>query len=98
MFYLKDAPQAPSKINPEELSRVQQFKNSLGPEGTLHWPFSSVEDFVSLTRIHLSLQAQEFAKTHQHTPPSELKTTGAVVEMAAAADVTAVAGITDDEP
>lgn len=77
MFYFKDTPLAPSKINPEELSKVQQFKSSLGEEGTLYWPFSSIEDFERLVRLHLARQVQEFMKTHQPTqaalPPESEK-------------------------
>lgn len=83
MFYFKDTPLAPSKINTEELSKVQKFKNSLGEEGSLYWSFSSLEDFERLVRHHLARQVQEFSKTHQPTQvalPPETEEMTAVVE------------------
>ncbi len=97
MFYFKDAPLPPSKMNPEDLSKIQKFKSSLGEEGTLYWPFSSLDDFANLARVHLARHAQEFVKAIQQPPSSELKTTEAVVEMSAAADISFDADITHDE-
>ena len=62
MFYFKDAPLAPSGIDPDQLRRVAQFRESLGSEGTLHWTFRTLDDFVQLLRIHLSRQIQELAE------------------------------------
>ena len=67
MFYFKDAPLAPSAINPDQLHRVAQFRESLGSEGTLHWTFRTLDDFVQLLRIHLSRQLQELAEP-DHQP------------------------------
>ena len=47
MFYFKDAPIAPSEIDPEQLARVKSFKESLGEEGALHWKFKNI---ISLKR------------------------------------------------
>ena len=60
MFYFKDAPIAPSAIDPEQLSRVQHFRSSLGSEGGLYWNFATLEDFERLIRLHLARQIQEF--------------------------------------
>ena len=62
MFYFKDAPLAPSEIDPDQLRRVNRFREELGSEGTLYWTFKTLEDFTHLVRIHLSRQIQEFAK------------------------------------
>ena len=61
MFYFKDAPLAPSDIDPDQLRRVALFRESLGAEGTLYWTFRTLDDFVRLLRIHLSRQLQELA-------------------------------------
>ena len=62
MFYFKDAPLAPSDIDPDQLRRVARFRESLGAEGTLYWTFRTLDDFVQLLRIHLSRrQLQELA-------------------------------------
>lgn len=56
MIYFKDAqiPLPPSKIDFTQLEKVTTFRNSLGSEGGLYWPFASVEDFEKLTRLHLT--------------------------------------------
>ena len=61
MFYFKDAPLAPSDIDPDQLSRVARFRESLGAEGALYWTFRTLGDFVQLLRIHLSRQLQELS-------------------------------------
>ena len=48
MFYFKDAPLAPSNIDPDQLRRVAQFRESLGAEGALYWTFRTSDDFVQL--------------------------------------------------
>ena len=61
MFYFKDAPLAPSAIDPDQLRKVARFRESLGAEGTLYWTFKTLEGFGQLLRIHLSRQLQEIA-------------------------------------
>jgi hypothetical protein len=67
MFYFKDEPISPSKINIAQISKVIDFKKSLGKEGVLYWPFNNIDDFERLLRMHLSRKVQELNK--------ELKTT-----------------------
>ena len=62
MFYFKDAPLAPSEIDPDQLRSVACFRAKLGSEGTLYWTFKTLEDFEQLLRIHLSRQLQGFAE------------------------------------
>jgi hypothetical protein len=59
MFYFKDAPIAPSAIDPDQLGRVQKFQASLGSEGTLYWRFGALDEFERLLRLHLARQIQE---------------------------------------
>ena len=68
MFYFKDAPLAPSDIDPDQLCRVVRFRESLGAEGTLYWTFRTPADFKQLLRIHLSRQLQELAASAQPRP------------------------------
>lgn len=75
MFYFKDAPLAPSAIDPEQLRRVTQFRTSLGSEGTLYWTFRTLEDFEQLLRIHLSRQIQDFAQPRSLPSTTESLTT-----------------------
>jgi hypothetical protein len=63
MFYFKDAPLAPSGIDPDQLGRVQRFRASLGSEGSLYWKFGTLEEFEQLLRLHLARQIQQFIAT-----------------------------------
>ncbi len=60
MIYFKDtpAPVAPSKLDYTQLAKVADFRNHLGKEGALYWPFTSVDDFERLVRLHLTRQVQ----------------------------------------
>ena len=37
MVYFKDEPIPPSRLDPEQLAKVNAFRNSLGDEGALYW-------------------------------------------------------------
>jgi len=58
MIYFKDEPMAPSKLDPEQLTKVNAFRESLGIEGTLYWKFNGLEQFEKLIRLHLTRQIQ----------------------------------------
>jgi hypothetical protein len=59
MFYFKDAPLVPSRIDPDQLAKVLRFRESLGAEGSLYWSFTSLGEFERLIRLHLARQIQE---------------------------------------
>ena len=63
MFYFKDAPIAPSKLDPKQLAKIQSFKSKIGDEGVFHWSFQTLESFEGLLRVHLSRQLQAFQTT-----------------------------------
>ena len=65
MIYFKDAPLAPSQIDPDQLARVQRFRSSLGNEGGLYWNFGEIDEFERLVRLHLTRQIQEIADKPQ---------------------------------
>lgn len=72
MFYFKDAPIAPSAIDPDQIGRVQRFQASLGSEGALYWKFGALDEFERLLRLHLARQIQEFIagnNMRKTTPP-----------------------------
>ncbi|GGK15521.1 hypothetical protein GCM10007962_07240 [Yeosuana aromativorans] len=55
LIYFKTAPPTDiTKINPEELKKINQFKNELGDKGVLYHEFSSTTKFESLFRIQLT--------------------------------------------
>ena len=45
MFYFKDHPIPPSKIKPEQLQKLQEFKSNLGEKGGLYFPFEDIAKF-----------------------------------------------------
>lgn len=61
-FYFKDAPIEPSRINPDQLSRVLNFKGSIGNDfGAYVATFRDSSDFDSKIRVDLFRTAQELA-------------------------------------
>ena len=62
MIYFKDQPISPSKLNIEQLSKLQNLKTSLGEKGGLYWTFEDSKEFETLLRVHLSKVAQKWAK------------------------------------
>ena len=64
MFYFKDAGIPPSKMNPEQLTKVQEFKKKIASEyGGLYHSFETTEEFRTKARIHLSNLVQDWKKT-----------------------------------
>ena len=82
MFYFKDAPLAPSEIDPDQLRRVARFREKLKSVGTLYWIFKTPEDFEQQLRLHLSQQLQGFAEVSGPRPTAESRATdqGAAAE------------------
>ncbi|MFA4902716.1 MAG: DUF4062 domain-containing protein [Desulfobaccales bacterium] len=75
MFYFKDTPISPSKLDHDQLRLVSEFKAQLGNKGGLYWEFSTLEEFQSLIRVHLSRVVQEWKKCKQKkfkNQPNEL--------------------------
>jgi hypothetical protein len=68
MFYFKDEPLAPSKMDPEQLRQIQNFRTGLGTLGGLYWKFNTVEEFQNLVRVHLSRVVQDWEHTTVGTP------------------------------
>lgn len=62
MLYFKDAPIAPSKLDPDQLKGVQEFKRSLIARGGLYYDFEDTAGFESSIRAHLSAIAQKFTQ------------------------------------
>lgn len=65
MFYFKDAPISPSKLDLDQLRAVSEFKSQLGAKGGLYWEFTTPEEFRSFVRVHLSRVVQEWNKCKQ---------------------------------
>ncbi len=78
MLYFKDAPVAPSKLDPSQLAKINEFRSTLGEEGGLYWSFNSVDDFENLIRLHLIRHVQSFPSKQSTVtllpPPPESST------------------------
>jgi hypothetical protein len=61
MFYFKDAPLPPSKIDTTQLKLVQDFRASLANKGGLYTMFEDHSGFQTSLRAHLAALAQKFA-------------------------------------
>ncbi len=74
MMYFKDEAISPSHIDLAQLTKVNEFRESLGSEGALYWTFRSVEEFGKLVHVHLTRQAQEWkAQLQRKTDDDEPK-------------------------
>ena len=61
MFYFKDAPIAPSDIDPQQIAKVKRFRKELEFDGVLYKVFKKTEELEQFLRIHLTRQVQQFA-------------------------------------
>lgn len=77
MVYFKDAPISPSKIDSEQLSKVQEFRKSISDK-SIYCAFESAAIFESTVRAHLSLAVQRWkekllARQFPLTEPSTIQ-------------------------
>ena len=63
MFYFKEALVSPSELDPQQLSMIKDFRESLGEKGVLFWSYKEVEEFERLVSLHLSRHINDFGKT-----------------------------------
>ncbi len=71
MVYFKDQAIPPSKMDFEQLQKIQNLKKQLGEKGGLYWTFDNTEDFESLLRSHLSKIAQKWSSKPSITSTQE---------------------------
>lgn len=69
MIYFKDAPIQPSKIDPSQLKKVQDFRASLPSLGGVYSVFEDEAGFQSSLRAHLAALAQKFSKAEPEKRP-----------------------------
>lgn len=67
MVYFKDQPISPSKMDFDQLQKIQSLKKDIGNKGGLYSTFDSIEEFESLLRTHLSKIAQKWASKELST-------------------------------
>ena len=72
MFYFKDAPLPPSRIDTAQLKKVQAFKSELGTEGIYYWTFTDTQQFSGFVRLHLSRVIQTYWIDTSAVSPSDV--------------------------
>lgn len=64
LFYFKNAlPATFNDINPDQLSKVRNFKSSLGEKNVLYWDFDQNEDLCRFLRAHIPARIESLRKT-----------------------------------
>lgn len=63
LFYFKEAPVAPSKLDPQQLQKVQSFKKRVQDTGLLTWDFADPDQFEKLVSLHLTKHVQAWKRT-----------------------------------
>ncbi len=72
MFYFKDAGIQPSKIDSDQLAKVQAFKVRIAEQyGALYHEFETKDDFQTKVRIHLSKAVQDWLHSNSATVDSK---------------------------
>ena len=61
LFYFKTSPVSPEQIDPEQLAKILEFKNSMD-KGVLFWEFDSLENFKSYLRMHIPTRLETIIK------------------------------------
>jgi len=93
LFYFKDTPIPPSKLEPSQLLKLQEFKKALSNEGLLHWDFADTDQFEKLVSMHITKHVQNWrhkkktvsAERTNPTPITNILPTMAVASSAAEA-------------
>jgi len=60
MFYFNDSPVSPSEIDIEQLTQINEFKNSIGEQGAYYWSYKGIDEFERLLTLHLGRVIEEF--------------------------------------
>lgn len=84
LFYFKDAPISPSKLDLHQLAKVLEFKTSLQHTGLLSWDFADLDQFKNLVELHLTRHVQAWRKRRDEgaavMAPNVLPSTGSTGE------------------
>ncbi len=58
LYFKNSAPQSLSDINPEQLTKIREFKSSLGEKNVLYWEFNLKDELERFLRIHIPKRIQ----------------------------------------
>ncbi|WP_301078053.1 hypothetical protein [Rhodoferax sp.] len=67
LFYFKDTPIPPSKLDASQIQKLQDFKRSLSSEGLLHWEFTDTDQFEKLVSMHITKHVQNWRHKQKAT-------------------------------
>jgi len=68
LIYFKNSlPKSLQEINPEQLTKIRNFKSSLGEKNLYYWEFSLKEELERFLRFHIPLRI-ETLKTNSNVP------------------------------
>jgi hypothetical protein len=66
MFYFSEAGISPTNIDYNQIKKIKEFKEKLGPEGNLYWNYRDPANFQDLVRMHLSRAIQNWHSPEWH--------------------------------
>ena len=95
LFYFKDTPIPPSKIDSDQLMKLQSFKQRLKNEGILHWEFADSDQFEKLVTLHLTRCVQSWR--HVQRSATEILTSSSDSTKAEQSGMTVQSEVTSDE-
>lgn len=95
LFYFKDTPIPPSKIDSDQLMKLQIFKQRLKNEGILHWEFADSDQFEKLVTFHITRYVQSWR--HVQRSATEILTSSSDSPKAAQSSMTVQSEVTSDE-
>lgn len=58
LYFKNSLPQSLSDINPEQLTKIREFKSSLGEKNVLYWEFNLKDELERFLRIHIPKRIQ----------------------------------------
>lgn len=64
MFYFNESPIPYDKIDADQFKTIQEFRASIGKEGTYYRAYKDSKDFESLVRLHLSMKLKDWEKNY----------------------------------
>jgi hypothetical protein len=98
MFYFKEAGISPSKMDPIQIQKVQDFRRALGVEfGGLYDTFDTPDQFRNKARIHLTKVLLEIKKSGESLPQAAEAAPVAEMKFDSANPLANLANLADDD-
>lgn len=98
MFYFKDAGIPPSKMDTQQLTKIQEFKGKIASKyGGLYHEFENVEEFRTKVRIHLSKLMQDWPKDRLYSNAGPTAASAEPDIRSAGDPLANLAALTDDD-